>query len=90
MKKYALALFAGTVVAGLGATPVQAFQCPALVEQCNTLVAKMEKRANVDKARVARAKAGCERSLSLHKAGKHNASVMEVGKAIAEAGAAAK
>lgn len=90
MKNYAMTILAAGLILGLSAAPVQAFHCPKLVNECRALVAKMEKRAGIDKMKVAKAKQGCEDALKLHEAGKHKASVIKAGEAISLAGEAAK
>ncbi|MCZ6731056.1 MAG: hypothetical protein O7B27_00680 [Gammaproteobacteria bacterium] len=90
MKKYTMGFLATALILGLNAAPVQAFQCPALAEQCRTLVGKMESRAGANNMKVSEAKQGCEDALALHKAGKHKASVIKAGEAISMAGQAAK
>lgn len=90
MNKRMLGTLATGLLLGLGASSVSAFQCPALVQQCQTLVGKMEKRAGADMAKVAQAKQGCEEALRLHERGDHKGSVIKAGEAISLAGEAAK
>jgi hypothetical protein len=75
---------------GVNVAPVQAFHCPLLAKECQALVAKMEKRGDTDKAKVAKAKQGCDDALRLHEGGKHKASVIKAGEAISLAGKAVK
>ena len=70
--------------------PVQAFHCPLLAKECQTLVTKMEKRDDIDRMKVAKAKQNCEDALRLHEGGKHRASVIKAGEAISLAGQAVK
>ncbi|MFQ5937057.1 MAG: hypothetical protein ACE5LB_11695 [Acidiferrobacterales bacterium] len=90
MKNYAIAVLSAGLVLGVNVTPVQAYHCPLLAKECQALVAKMEKRGNADKAKVAKAKQGCDEALRLHEAGKHKDSVIKAGQAISLAGEAAK
>lgn len=88
MKKLAVVAMVVASLVGFNASLALAWTCPKLVEDCNTLVSKVEKRAGADKAKLAEAKAGCEEALNLHKAGKHKESVIKAGEAITSAGQA--
>jgi len=90
MKKHATRILAGALVLGLNAAPVHAFHCPLLVKECLALVAKMDRRADTNKKKLAKAKQGCEEALSRHEAGQHKPAVLTVGKAIIQAGKAVK
>ncbi len=92
MKSYAVGLVASGLVIGLGAfgAPAHAWDCPALVKECQALVAKTEKREGVDAGKLAQAKQGCADALKLHEGGKHKAAVIKAGEAISMAGEAAK
>ncbi len=85
MKKYTIGLLTATFLLVLTAPSVYAFDCPNLVNRCNALVGKMEKRAGTDKMKLTKAKQGCAEALSLHQAGKHQASVTAAGHAISQA-----
>ncbi|MFQ5760408.1 MAG: hypothetical protein ACE5HM_05470, partial [Acidiferrobacterales bacterium] len=71
MKKYATSLLAGALLLGLNAAPVHAFHCPLLVKECLALVAEMDRHADTNKKKLAKAKQGCDEALRLHKAGQH-------------------
>lgn len=88
MKKFAVVAMVVASLVGFNASLALAWTCPKLVEGCNTLVSKVEKRAGTDKAKLAEAKAGCEEALNLHKAGKHKEAEIKVGEAITLAGQA--
>jgi len=88
MKKHATRVLAGALVLGLHAAPVHAFHCPLLVKECLALVAKMDRRADTNKKKLAKAKQGCEEALRRHQAGQHKPAVLTVGKAIIRAGKA--
>ncbi len=88
MKKHATRVLAGALVLGLNAAPVHAFHCPLLVKECLALVAKMDRRADTNKKKLAKAKQGCEEALSRHEAGQHKPAVLTAGKAIIRAGKA--
>lgn len=90
MTKYVLTIMVAGSILALSVGPVQAFDCPNLVKACEALIAKMEKKSNVDKDKVADAKEACEESLQLHKAGDHKDSVIKAGEAISMAGDAAQ
>lgn len=92
MKHYAVTLTAAGLAVGIGtfSAPAQAWHCPALVKECQALVAKTEKREGVDAGKVAQAKKGCDEALKLHEGGKHKAAVIKAGEAISMAGKAAK
>ncbi len=92
MNRYVVTLSAAGLVLGIAALadPAQAWHCPVLVKECQALVAKTEKREGVDAGKLAQAKKGCEEALKLHEGGKHKASVVKAGEAIAMAGKAAK
>jgi len=85
-----LSAVAVAVVLGLSAPVAFAFHCPNLVKECRAVVAKMEQRADADKAMVAEAKKGCEEALKLHEAGNHKGAQTKVGEAIALTGKALK
>ncbi len=86
MKKFAMMVLVAASTVGLSASPVLAWYCPKLVEDCHTLVRSTEKRAGVDKGMLAEARKGCEEALRLHKTGKHKQSVVKAGEAISLAG----
>ena len=88
MKNYAMAVLAAGLVLGVNVAPVQAFDCPNLVKRCNALVAKMEKRGDTDKAKVAKATQGCKDVQRHHEQGEHKAAVIKAGEAIWLAGEA--
>ena len=90
MNRRAISVLGGGLILGLGAASVQAFDCPNLVQACEALVAKMEKRDGADQAMVAQAKQGCADAKALHEQGSHKDSVIMAGNAIALAGEAAK
>ncbi len=90
MRKLVVVTLAGLLMLGLSAASVMAFHCPKLVNECNALVAKMEKKPNTDKKLVAEAKQGCADALQLHNTGKHGAAVVKAGEAISMAGKSAK
>ena len=90
MKKYAMVLLVTTLIVGLNTVPVWAYHCPNLVKTCYALVAKLEKRADIDKQTLANAKQSCEQALRLHESGWHKESVIKVGEAISLAGASIK
>lgn len=87
-------LVVGTLVTAfiLGPTTslVLAYHCPKLVKECQALVAKMQKRRDTDKTKVAAAERGCKEALRLHKSGKHKDSVIKAGEAITWAGESVK
>jgi hypothetical protein len=78
------------LVVGWQVTAGFAHHCPALVRECEAVVAKMENNPRTDKAQVAAARQGCAEAMKLHVAGEHADSIMKVGEAIAQAGKAAK
>jgi hypothetical protein len=88
MKKCTLSLV--VVAFGVGvAMPAQALLCPQLVKDCTALIAKVEGRGG-GAGMLAHAKEHCQKAQSLHDQGKHAESVISAGKAIEEAGKAAK
>lgn len=91
MKKMAVSIFSGMGVVALSlfATPAQALLCPQLVKDCQTLIAKVEKKGG-KASKIAEAKEHCSKAQSLHEQGKHADSVIQAGKAIEEIGEAAK
>lgn len=88
--KTVLSAVAVAVVLGLSASVALAYHCPLLVKECRAVVAKMEQRADTDKAIVAEAKKGCEEALKLHEAGNHKGGQTKAGEAIALTGKALK
>ena len=90
MKKLVVGAVAGMLIIGLHIPAALAFHCPALVKECEALVAKVENRPSADKAQAAAAKQGCAEAMKLHEAGNHTDSIIKAGEAIAQAGKAAK
>lgn len=90
MRKRTISVLGAGLVLGLGAASVQAFDCPNLVQACEGLVAKMEKRDGANQAMVEQAKQGCAAAKALHEQGNHRDSVIMIGNSIALAGEAAK
>ena len=88
MNKNTLAALVSGLVLASGASAVFAFHCPKLVSECQAVVAKAEKRAGTDMAKLAQAKQGCEDALTLHGQGKHRDAVIKAGESIALAGEA--
>lgn len=90
MKKLVVGTGVIACVMGLSVSAVLAYHCPALVQACNALVAKMEKNARADQQVVMEAKKKCEEAATLHDTDQHADSVITAGEAIALAGKAAK
>ena len=90
MKTLQIGTLLGFCLVGLMLTTGLAYDCPALVQECNTLVSRLEKRDNADQAKVAQAKAMCAEAQKLHEGSQHADSVIKAGEAIALAGQAAK
>jgi hypothetical protein len=84
-------MLSGTVVVALGlfASPAQALLCPQLVKDCQTLIAKVEKKGG-NASKIREAKEHCQRAQQLHEQGKHVDSVIQAGKGVEEAGEALK
>ena len=78
------------VIVGSSASVAVAYHCPLLVKECRAVVAKMEQRADTDKAIVAEAKKGCEEAQKLHDAGDHKGGQTKAGEAISMTGKALK
>ena len=90
MRALVIGTLAGVLVTGWYVTSALAIHCPALVKECEVVVAKVENRPSADKAMVAAAKQGCAEAMKLHEAGSHADSLIKVGEAIAQAGKATK
>jgi hypothetical protein len=90
MKKLHTGALLGFCLVGLTVSMVLAFDCPALVQECNTLVSRLEKRDNADQSKVAQAKAMCAEAQKLHEGNQHADSVIKAGEAITLAGQAVK
>ena len=69
------------VVAPVGSA--LAFHCPALVKECRATADIVAKRPGSDKAAVDKARKGCDEAMKLHAEGKHKASMVGAGEAIA-------
>jgi hypothetical protein len=90
MKTLVIGTLVGMLVVGWQVPSALAIHCPALVKECEALVAKLENRPSADKAQLAAAKQGCAEAMKLHDAGNHTDSLIKVGEGITQAGKAAK
>ena len=74
----------GVALVAATAGSALAFHCPALVKECQATADVVAKRPGADKAAVDKARKGCDEAMKLHAEGKHKASMVRAGEAIAQ------
>jgi hypothetical protein len=83
MRGVTIVLTGATLLVGTAGSAL-AFHCPALVKDCQATADIVAKRPGSDKAAVDKGRKGCDEAMKLHAEGKHKASMIRAGEAIAQ------